>query len=1027
MCGITGVFGTYLEKEDFVRQSLEKITHRGTSTLEYEIFDKAAIGANRLPIVDRENGKQPLSNEDNTIFAVQNGEIFNYKELKSDLEKKGHKFKTNCDTEVLVHLYEEYGENLIEHLDSEMYAFIIYDLKNNSFFVGRDEFGVKPLFFAFDKNNFYFSSELKQLVQFDFIKEVKIFPKGHYMVNGKLERYHNLTYNNSVKNLQQAKTTLTKLIVEAVKKRVDTDLPIAVLLSGGVDSSLIMEIATRFHKDVTGFILGIPGSSDYEAAVKLCRDNNYKYKIVYPNVDYANEFENLIYHLELYEAQVIRQSFALDILAKEVVRAGYRIALVGEASDEIFGGYNEFSRLNDKDVNKGCFMITDDLEKSHNVRVDRMSMKHTLETRAPFFDTKVVDFAMKIDGKLKVKRENHQITTKYILRKVAEQFLPDYITWRYKVPFSNGAGMNVGFNFRSQDGDVAKQILLNNKATLDKQTNAKYGFITDEEQVYFEVYKRFKFDKLFNNWQRIITKETLSNIDENLNETKILVAEFGRLPLYFPIYFASRLKIYKKHKLDVDFINSGGDDLTYNSILSGSAQIGIADPIFTFAEKFSTKGKIIGQLVGKVPLVAVTLDPSIKINNLGDLEKYKIGTFQEYSTTHTLMKELLPNKDLIPVKYSEITQALKDRKIEIGVMTPDFAYDLLGKGGHIVYKFEDKFGEYLFTGITICDNLDPKFNLSIKSFLASIKESINLIKKNEPEAFAQFQAEFPEMLNRKEMFEYLISFWNKNLKITESGVKRAKHTWQKVYPWLIKSNMPQFIKPRPEDEIIKILSDKYISRDIPYMEDKMAEIISQDINMQKPISLIGFWGASDKRETNEKEDNAIDNFNKLISKIKMLYKPGIEFTFILADEHARLNKYDKNTYTNYLIDIKKKLEKADFKTIFLSEIWKKYKISDKLIDSELQKLKESNWRDLINHKDLEKSSRNRGFKDYKKEAKQYFICRKIESEAILKEFPNMIFQTYAEDIHQNIFPNCPALYFWVTEKWGHSTLPWYDK
>ena len=1026
MCGITAIFGNYKEKEDFVKTSLDKIQHRGTSIFEYKIFNNGALGANRLPIVDREHGQQPLSNEDNTIFAVQNGEIFNYISLKEMLQKKGHKFKTNCDTEVLAHLYEEFGEKLIDYIDSEMFSFVIYDSKKDKFFVARDRFGVKPLFYAIDKNNFYFGSELKQLVQFDFIKEVKIFPKGHYMVDGKLKKYYDLKYDNSVKNLEHAKTKLTNLIVEAVKKRVDTDLPIAVLLSGGVDSSLIMEIATRFHKDVTAFILGIPGSSDYEAAVRLCKDNNYKYKIVYPNVDYAKEFEKLIYHLELYEAQVIRQSFALDILAKEVVRAGYRIALVGEASDEIFGGYNEFSRLKDENINRGCFMITNDLEKSHNVRVDRMSMKHTLETRAPFFDTKVVEFAMKIDGKLKVKRENHQITTKYILRKVAEQFLPDYIAWRYKVPFANGAGMNVGYNFRSQDGDVAKAVLSYKKASLDKKTREKYGFLTDEELVYFDTYKTFKFDKLFNNWQRIITKETLSKIDENPNEIRILVAEFGRLPLYFPVYLASRLKIYKKHKLDVDFITSGGDDLTYNSLLSGSAQIGIADPIFTFTENFTTKGKIIGQLVGKVPIVAVTLNPSIKLTQINDLEKYKIGTFQEYSTTNTLMKELLPTKELIPIKYSEITQALKDRKIDIGIMTPDLAYDLMGKGGHIVYKFEDKFGDYLFTGVTICDNLDPRFHPAIKSFLASIKESVNLIKKNKKEAFAQFKAEFPEMLNHEEMFDYLLHFWNKKLTISESGIKRAKHTWQKVYPWLLKSNMPQFIKPRTEDKIIKILSDRDISRDIPYMEDKMADIISQNISEKTPISLVGFWGASDKHKFDEKDNDAINKFKSLTSEIRNLHKPGIEFTFILADEHARLNKYNKEAYTPYLKEIEKKLKEAGFKTIFLSEIWKKYKISEELVYAKLNKLSDSEWKDLINHKELEKSSKNRGFKDYKQEAKQYFICRKIESEAMLKEFPNMIFNTYGEDIHQNLFPDCPTLYFWVTNR-GYTISPWFDK
>lgn len=133
MCGITAVFGDAEEKENFIKTSLEKVKHRGSSLFEYEVFDNAAMGTNRLPIVDRVNGKQPSHNEDKSIFAIQNGEIFNHKELRKELEKKGHKFKTDCDTEVLVHLYEEYGEAMVEKIDSEMFAFVIYDLKKDSY------------------------------------------------------------------------------------------------------------------------------------------------------------------------------------------------------------------------------------------------------------------------------------------------------------------------------------------------------------------------------------------------------------------------------------------------------------------------------------------------------------------------------------------------------------------------------------------------------------------------------------------------------------------------------------------------------------------------------------------------------------------------------------------------------------------------------------------------------------------------------------------------------------------------------
>ncbi len=1027
MCGITAVFGNYQKKELFMRDSLSKIKHRGTNFYELRVFEKGALGANRLPIVGRDTGHQPLSNEDGTIFAAQNGEIFNYKELRSQLEKKKHKFKTDCDTEVLAHLYEEYGEKMIEKIDSEMYAFVIYDTKKNNFFVARDRFGVKPLFYARDKNkNFYFGSEIKQLVQFDFIKEVKIFPKGCYMYNGRIKAYHKINYNNKIKDLDFAKTKLTELMVEAVKKRVDTDLPIAVLLSGGVDSSLIMEIATRFHKNVTAFILGFPGSSDYEASLKLCKDNNYKYHIVYPNVDYAKEFENLIYHLEMYEAQVIRQSFALDILSKEVVRAGYRIALVGEAADELFGGYNEFSRLSDEHVNKGCYLITNDLERSHNMRVDRMSMKHTLETRAPFFDTKVAEFALQIDGSLKIKRENHQVTTKYILRKVAEEFLPDYIAWRYKVPFSNGAGMNVGFNFRTQDGDVAKAVLSENKGKLDYPTKQRYGFLTEEELVYFNKYKNLKFNKLHKNYHRIITKETLSTIDDKPGEYRMLVAEFSRMPLYFPAYLAAKLGYYKKHKLDIDFISSGGDDLTYNSLMSGSAQIGIADPVFSFASNFKTKGKIVGQLIGRVPVVAVTLDPNIKIKKLDDFYNYKIGTYQEFSTTNTLAKKILPNKKFIPIKSNALVKALKERKVDIGIMTVDYALDLVGRGGHIVYSFEDYFRDYLFTGITICDNLDPKFQPAIISFVSALKETINFIKKNKIKALKYFTNEFPTMLNHDVMFNELIKFWDKKLKINSAGIENARQAWYKIYPWLMRASLPQFIKPSIADEILKLFNQRNISRDVPYKEDEIAFAINQFVLKNKPIDLVGFWGASDKLKIDEKDLAALKKFQQLNNQIKNIYKPGLNFIFILANEHARLNKYNKNTYEQYLKEIKKLIKKAGYTSKYLSELWKRQKLSDIIIKNNLKLLTEREWRDLKNSAELEKSAKHRGFKDYKNEAKRYYVMRKIESEALKKEFKNIIFWTYSSDIHQELYSDIPTLYLW-SGKEGYTHSPWFKK
>jgi len=430
-------------------------------------------------------------------------------------------------------------------------------------------------------------------------------------------------------------------------------------------------------------------------------------------------------------------------------------------------------------------------------------------------------------------------------------------------------------------------------------------------------------------------------------------------------------------------------------------------------------------LVGKVPIVAVTLNPNIKINKLSDFINFKVGTFQKYSTTHTIMQKLIPDKEFIPIKYNEITKALKTRKIDIGIMTLDLAYDLAGKGGHIIYNFENELGEYLFTGITISDNIDPKFLLAINSFLASIKESINYIKKNKKEAQKHFKKEFFELFNQEEMFDCLISYWHKRLTISDNAIKKAKQTWKEVYPWLLKTSIPQYINLRLEDKIIKILSSNRLSRDIPYKEDEMVKIVGESIKDKKPISLVGFWGASNKKDLNKNDIIALNNFENINIEIKKLYKPGIEYIFILADEHARANNFHKEHYAKYLNLISKKLKEYKFKSILLSSIWEEYNLDDRLINLKLKNLKDKDWKDLVNYKALEKSAKNRGLDNHTKEAKRYFVQRKIESSFISKKFPNMIYFTYSEDIHQNIFPESPTLYFWVSGS-GHTKSPWFN-
>lgn len=516
MCGITGIFGASKNLSNEVKNSLSKITHRGTELYEFKAFDSCAIGSNRLAIVDGLNGKQPLVNEDDTVFAVQNGEVFNYLKLQEELEKKGHKFKTNCDTEVLVHLWEEYGTKMVEKIDSEMFAFIIYDKKNDSYFIARDPIGVKPIYYAFDdKKRLFIASEIKQLTQFKQIKEILEFPPGHYCHNGRLHAYFKLPTKTKAVEKNKTIKELQKILEESVKKRVQTDLPIGVFLSGGVDSSLVMELANRYHKNVTAIILGTKNSGDLTNAVRICREKKWKHVTITPHEKFAENAEKIVYYAESYEPNIVRHSFANDLVSQTAAKIGLKIVLVGEGIDELFAGYNEFLELPEDKINLGCSTLLESMSKGNLMRVDKMAMKSTIEIRSPFFDTALIEYAQSIPGKYKVERKEGKLTTKAIFREAASKYLPKYIAYRTKAAFANGAGMNVGTNYLKKDG-VMKSIAakkISDKQLLEyKKKYPKYKFSTKEEIYYFKYYQKFGYTKFKDGEKRLIVKDNLKTI-----------------------------------------------------------------------------------------------------------------------------------------------------------------------------------------------------------------------------------------------------------------------------------------------------------------------------------------------------------------------------------------------------------------------------------------------------------------------------------------------------------------------------------
>ncbi len=421
--------------------------------------------------------------------------------------------------------------------------------------------------------------------------------------------------------------------------------------------------------------------------------------------------------------------------------------------------------------------------------------------------------------------------------------------------------MNVGFNFRSQDGDVAKEVLASDfgKLTITDEEKKDIGFITQEEEVYYAMYKGFSYNKLAGHKERIITKETLSQIDSDKNKLRVVVAEFDRMPLYFPVYLAEKLSLFSKRDLDISFVSTGGDDLTYNSLFSGSAQIGISDPIFSFSNGFATKGKIFGSLIDQVPVVAITIDPAVSINSKGDFKKYKIGSFQEFSTVNTVARYYLPDLEIKPFRHKEIINALKHREVDIAFVSLDFAYILKGVGGRIIHSLTEDFKEYLFTGLTVSDNLDPSFIPATEKFKAAIKEAVVSIYNFPEESRKIFEELFPDITDSTEFISSMKEFWHKKLDdIDNKEVLHAEKIWKKIHPELLKATSPNFIKLDKASKIILSLSTNKTCRQIPYCEDKMSLLIEESIALNKPLEVITFWGASDKKSLSETDYLVLD-------------------------------------------------------------------------------------------------------------------------------------------------------------------------
>ena len=521
MCGIAAVIG----KPDRigVRKMLRLIKSRGESFNEHKIFPQAALGTNRLKIVDRKHAQQPVTSEDGRFAIIFNGELYNYKAIQKELQAEGVNFKTDSDTEVILQAYVTWGSDCLEKFNG-MYAFVVYDQEFHKFFVARDPLGIKPLFYAKDADGTYlFASEIKSLVPLKNVEEVCLFPPGFFMEDGKLKQYYELL-NSPILEENKAIDELRVAFDEAVRVRVDTDLPVAVFLSGGIDSTAVLATARKFHHAVTAIVMGNKASTDREMAIRYCEENDIPYIVEEtPSEKHlARLIPKIVKITESFEPNMIRQSVLSYLISKAARRHGFKIALVGEGADELFAGYPEFTTMDTQSIESAVLRFTKNLHRTQLQRVDRTSMAHTLEVRVPFLDKKVIDVALRVPVSLKIKKEKSSVTTKYILRKAMEDRLPAYIYNRAKVVLSEGAGYKGNQKVGGLFYDLIEKKVSDKEVQLIQQKYSSWNLETKEEIYYFKLFRSYKYEKAHFNQERTVVNKTNSVTEHQILARKIL-------------------------------------------------------------------------------------------------------------------------------------------------------------------------------------------------------------------------------------------------------------------------------------------------------------------------------------------------------------------------------------------------------------------------------------------------------------------------------------------------------------------------
>ena len=517
MCGITAILNVKEQTHELRKKALkmsQKIRHRGPDWSGIYCGGSAILAHERLSIVDPESGGQPLYSPDRKHVLAVNGEIYNHQEIRRLYAGK-YDFQTKSDCEVILALYKEKGIDFLEDI-SGIFAFVLYDEEKDEFLIARDPIGVIPLYIGYDDDGtIYVGSELKALE--GFCQHYEPFLPGHYVtnidntptVNAQLSTFNFQLYYqrdwmeyDAVKDNDASVAAIHDALESAVKRQLMSDVPYGVLLSGGLDSSVISAIAEKYSEmriennsrtkaywpRLHSFAVGLKGAPDL-AKAKLVADHigTVHHEINYTIQEGLDAIRDVIYYIETYDVTTVRASTPMYLLARVIKSMGIKMVLSGEGADEIFGGYLYFHKAPDaKAFHEETVRKLSKLYLYDCLRANKSLSAWGVEGRVPFLDKEFLDVAMRTNPSAKMCPGS--VMEKKIVREAFSSLLPEEVAWRQKEQFSDG----VGYSWI----DTLKQIT--SEAVSDEQmAHAAERFPINPPQNKEEYYYRSIFAEHF--------------------------------------------------------------------------------------------------------------------------------------------------------------------------------------------------------------------------------------------------------------------------------------------------------------------------------------------------------------------------------------------------------------------------------------------------------------------------------------------------------------------------------------------------